>query len=61
MTVEQLIEELKKFPPQAKWYGYDDQSIIIHWSDRDTNCAHRDEGYIKPSGDVRPLTEEVGK
>ena len=52
LTVKDLIEALQKFPPDAEWNGWDDESIII----RDPNT--RDEGYIHPEGDIKLLPRD---
>lgn len=43
-NVGELIELLKKIPPEHEWFGYDDQSIIIE--DRSSGKS-KEVGFIK--------------
>jgi hypothetical protein len=46
-TVAELIEVLKSFPEQAKWYGYDDETLIIVL-DNGPKYGYQELAYISP-------------
>jgi hypothetical protein len=45
--VADLQEALSSFPPDAKWYGYDDESLVIV-QDNGPRIGYQELAYISP-------------